>query len=159
MKHYLANGSTPVREYPEGVRIVHNFYPGPHGDPGQRSAPAIATGSAGASTTERWRTWTRMVSATPTTSCCPRRRRDNELAAPRYVVSALATTPCDLVWKPPLGPRYRGGSTSPQKAPTPTGGQRVPNLHVDVGRLRVVMQRRVGSVHHPVTVLAIVITK
>ena len=35
MKHYLANGSTPVREYPEGVRIVHNFYPGPHGDPGQ----------------------------------------------------------------------------------------------------------------------------
>ena len=25
---------TPKKEYPNGVRLVHNFYPGPHDDPG-----------------------------------------------------------------------------------------------------------------------------
>jgi hypothetical protein len=33
MIRYLARA--PRRDYPEGVRIVHNFYPGPHDDPGQ----------------------------------------------------------------------------------------------------------------------------
>jgi hypothetical protein len=33
MQRYLSQ--TPRKEYPEGVRIVHNFYPGPHDDPGR----------------------------------------------------------------------------------------------------------------------------
>lgn len=33
MIRYLARA--PEGEYPEGVRIVHNFYPGPHDDPGR----------------------------------------------------------------------------------------------------------------------------
>ena len=33
MRRYLARA--PKRSYPEGVRLVHNFYPGPHNDPGR----------------------------------------------------------------------------------------------------------------------------
>jgi hypothetical protein len=33
MIRYL--GHAPKREYPQGVRLVHNFYPGPHDDPGR----------------------------------------------------------------------------------------------------------------------------
>jgi hypothetical protein len=33
MRRYLARA--PKRDYPEGVRLVHNFYPGPHDDPGR----------------------------------------------------------------------------------------------------------------------------
>jgi hypothetical protein len=33
MQRYLSK--TPKREYPEGVRIVHNFCPGPPDDPGR----------------------------------------------------------------------------------------------------------------------------
>lgn len=39
MQRYLASGRnlarSPKLDYPEGVRIVHNFYPGPHDDPGR----------------------------------------------------------------------------------------------------------------------------
>jgi hypothetical protein len=65
---------TPRRDYPEGVRLVHNFYPGPLDDPGRdrmvgldgfriwiidepngtsgTSAAATAAGSTAGSTTE-----------------------------------------------------------------------------------------------------------
>jgi len=33
MRRYLAHA--PKRDYPEGVRLVHNFYPGPVDDPGR----------------------------------------------------------------------------------------------------------------------------
>ena len=33
MRRYLSK--TPRKEYPSGVRLVHNFYPGPPNDPGQ----------------------------------------------------------------------------------------------------------------------------
>lgn len=33
MHRYLTRA--PKREYPEDVRIVHNFYPGPRDDPGR----------------------------------------------------------------------------------------------------------------------------
>jgi hypothetical protein len=33
MRRYLARA--PKKEYPKGVRIVHNFFPGPHDDPGR----------------------------------------------------------------------------------------------------------------------------
>jgi len=32
MQRYLSR--TPKRDYPEGMRIVHNFFPGPPGDRG-----------------------------------------------------------------------------------------------------------------------------
>ena len=37
MRRYLSK--RPKREYPEGVRIVHNFYPGPLADPGADRQP------------------------------------------------------------------------------------------------------------------------
>ena len=37
MKRYLSK--SPKREYPEGVRLVHNFYPGPQDDPGADRQP------------------------------------------------------------------------------------------------------------------------
>jgi hypothetical protein len=33
MRRYLSK--TPRKDYPEGVRLVHNFYPGPLDDPGR----------------------------------------------------------------------------------------------------------------------------
>jgi hypothetical protein len=33
VKRYVSKA--PQRDYPEDVRIVHNFYPGPHDDPGR----------------------------------------------------------------------------------------------------------------------------
>jgi hypothetical protein len=33
MRRYLSRA--PKKDYPEGVRIVHNFYPGPYDDPGR----------------------------------------------------------------------------------------------------------------------------
>jgi hypothetical protein len=37
MRRYLSK--TPRREYPAGVRLVHNFYPGPLDNPGQDRQP------------------------------------------------------------------------------------------------------------------------
>jgi hypothetical protein len=31
----------PKREYPPDVRLVHNFYPGPHSDPGRDRAVGV----------------------------------------------------------------------------------------------------------------------
>ena len=33
MQRYLSQ--TPKKKYPPSVRLVHNFYPGPHDDPGR----------------------------------------------------------------------------------------------------------------------------
>jgi hypothetical protein len=33
VRRYLVRA--PKRNYPEGFRLVHNFYPGPHDDPGR----------------------------------------------------------------------------------------------------------------------------
>jgi hypothetical protein len=85
MHRYLAK--TPKKEYPLGVRIVHNFYPGPHEEPGRdrelrmggfrvwvtddptrTSSTATAAGSTGASTTAPWATSTPRACATGTAS-------------------------------------------------------------------------------------------
>jgi hypothetical protein len=39
MRRYLSK--TPKRDYPEGVRLVHNFYPGPIDDPGRDRFPGL----------------------------------------------------------------------------------------------------------------------
>ena len=45
---------TPKKEYPDGVRLVHNFYPGPHDDPGaDRGLVGGWTGSASGSPMSR----------------------------------------------------------------------------------------------------------
>ena len=52
MLRYLARA--PQREYPPDVRLVHNFYPGPHVDPG-RDRPVGLNGFRGWITDERRR--------------------------------------------------------------------------------------------------------
>jgi hypothetical protein len=39
MRRYLSR--TPKRQYPPDVRLLHNFYPGPHNDPGRDRAVGL----------------------------------------------------------------------------------------------------------------------